>query len=384
MWSSGCAARQNTCTLAYGTFHVVEVELDRRTFGNLCPFGIGSLQFEVPRQYGELTAPEYGETALYFCFFKYDCHDFTFWLLFVRKCFSPRLCEFFALRFGRGHRESRTFPFQPCGNQIFLHVCEVVADRFFICIVGDDESLFHAPLRNTEFFCLCGDEIGPVVLGLFSFQSIALRFAGVVTLLLLLLVGFEPRRFLIVGFVFFALPAPICRRCLTLCLEFVIQSFQCVVLGACTISVRLENFKERFDPADCGFNLRFIGDGFFQNGGYSVESLRSEPQIRILGFQRYENFLFHVFSFYMVSNKSSYSHKKGLSADANRPTNNYMKVISFCNWWAATSQPLRQKSVCSAHYANYIKGKFVKKRGEQFSLSENSFIEMIHSKKCEK
>ena len=26
MWSSGCAARQNTCTLAYGTFHVVEVE----------------------------------------------------------------------------------------------------------------------------------------------------------------------------------------------------------------------------------------------------------------------------------------------------------------------------------------------------------------------
>ena len=28
--------------------------------------------------------------------------------------------------------------------------------------------------------------------------------------------------------------------------------------------------------------------------------------------------------------------------------------------------------------------KFVKKRGEQFSLSENSFIEMIHSKKCEK
>lgn len=130
MWSSGCAARQNTCTLAYGTFHVVEVELDRRTFGNLCPFGIGSLQFEVPRQYGELTAPEYGETALYFCFFKYDCHDFTFWLLFVRKCFSPRLCEFFALRFGRGHRESRTFPFQPCGNQIFLHVCEVVADRF--------------------------------------------------------------------------------------------------------------------------------------------------------------------------------------------------------------------------------------------------------------
>jgi len=56
----------------------------------------------------------------------------------------------------------------------------------------------------------------------------------------------------------------------------------------------------------------------------------------------------------MVSNKSSYSHKKGLSADANRPTNNYMKVISFCNWWAATSQPLRQKSVCSAHYANYF------------------------------
>jgi hypothetical protein len=90
------------------------------------------------------------------------------------------------------------------------------------------------------------------------------------------------------------------------------------------------------------------------------------------------------FSFYMVSNKSSYSHKKGLSADANRPTNNYMKVISFCNWWAATSQPLRQKSVCSAHYANYFKEKFVKKRGEQFSLSENSFIEMIHSKKCEK
>ena len=38
----------------------------------------------------------------------------------------------------------------------------------------------------------------------------------------------------------------------------------------------------------------------------------------------------------------------------------------------------------TSHYANYIKGKFVKKRGEQFSLSENSFIEMIHSKKCEK
>lgn len=94
--------------------------------------------------------------------------------------------------------------------------------------------------------------------------------------------------------------------------------------------------------------------------------------------------LFNLMPVYMVSNKSSYSHKKGLSADANRPTNNYMKVISFCNWWAATSQPLRQKSVCSAHYANYFKEKFVKKRGEQFSLSENSFIEMIHSKKCEK
>lgn len=78
MRSSGCAARQNTCALTYGAFHVVEVELDRRTFGNLSPLGIGSLQFEVPRQYGKFTAPEYGETAFYFCFFKYDCHDFTF------------------------------------------------------------------------------------------------------------------------------------------------------------------------------------------------------------------------------------------------------------------------------------------------------------------
>lgn len=73
-------------------------------------------------------------------------------------------------------------------------------------------------------------------------------------------------------------------------------------------------------------------------------------------------FSLSCFSFYMVSNKSSYSHKKGLSADANRPTNNYMKVISFCNWWAATSQPLRQKSVCSAHYANYFKENSLKKR----------------------
>jgi hypothetical protein len=38
----------------------------------------------------------------------------------------------------------------------------------------------------------------------------------------------------------------------------------------------------------------------------------------------------------------------------------------------------------SKYVANYFKEKFVKKRGEQFSLSENSFIEMIHSKKCEK
>ncbi len=129
MWSSGCAARQNTCTLAYGTFHVVEVQLDRRTFGNLCPFGIGSLQFEVPGNTANSPRQNMGKPPFTF-FFKYDCHDFTFWLLFVRKCFSPRLCEFFALRFGRGHRESRTFPFQPCGNQIFLHVCEVVADRF--------------------------------------------------------------------------------------------------------------------------------------------------------------------------------------------------------------------------------------------------------------
>lgn len=166
---------------------------------------------------------------------------------------------------------------------------------FFICIVGDDESLFHAPLRNTEFFCLCGDEIGPVVLGLFSFQSIALRFDGVVTLLLLLLVGFEPRRFLIVGFVFFALPAPICRRCLTLCLEFVIQSFQCVVLGACTISVRLENFKERFDPADCGFNLRFIGDGFSKMEATPSRAFAPNPKLEYLVFSATRIFSFMFF-----------------------------------------------------------------------------------------
>lgn len=118
---------------------------------------------------------------------------------------------------------------------------------------------------------------------------------------------------------------------------------------------------QRLDPAHGGFDLRFIGDGFYQTGGYTVESPCVEPQIRIFGFQHCENLLFHVLSFYMVLNVSSHSGKK--------------RAVRVCRQLHLTTCNGNVFSFCCAvdciYTASWHKGQYVRHIMQGFAKKNN-------------